>query len=617
VLTTLSPPSSSRPLTLLELVLREQQDTVRVGSETQPTGELRELVLREQQAAVRVGSETQPTGVVRDVVLRERQATAVEKFAEIHHQQALPLQAKYYRDLLPATPPGKGQQYAFEVDLDACTGCKACVAACHNLNGLEDDELWRKVGLLHGGSDTLPVLQHVTTACHHCVEPACLKGCPVKAYEKDPVTGIVRHLDDQCIGCQYCILKCPYDVPRYSHSKGVVRKCDMCSQRLAVGEAPACVQACPNQAIRITVVDQASTEEAAEANLFLPGAPEPGYTLPATVYKTRRALPRNLLPADYYSVSPQHSHLPLVFMLVLTQMSAGAFLVEQWLLAWMPGFSSPALDDVRVAHVVASLVLGLVGLNASVFHLGRPRYAFRALIGLRTSWLSREILAFGIFAGSASVYAATACGPYVGIEVPPALQRGLGVAAALSGLAGVLCSVMVYVDTRRVFWKAALTGPKFIATAWVLGLPAALLISLAGAALSSPLTIGDVMLHYGRSLCGLLMAIAAAKLVLEGAVFASLRHKQHTPLKRTALLMSGELGTVTLTRFFLGAAGGLLLPGVLLLESAITAGHGYSPMFVGLVVLVMLAVLSAGELLERYLFFKAVVAPKMPGSPAS
>ena len=59
----------------------------------------------------------------------------------------------------------------------------------------------------------LPVLQHVTTACHHCLDPACLNACPVDAYEKDPVTGIVRHLDDQCFGCQYCTLACPYDAP--------------------------------------------------------------------------------------------------------------------------------------------------------------------------------------------------------------------------------------------------------------------------------------------------------------------------------------------------------------------------------------------------------------------
>ncbi len=151
---------------------------------------------------------------------------------------------------MPATPPGPGQQYAFEVDLDRCSGCKACVTACHTLNGLDEDETWRDVGLLVGGRGLLPVMQHVTAACHHCLEPACMIACPVNAYEKDPVTGIVKHLDDQCFGCQYCTLACPYDVPKYHPGKGIVRKCDMCSTRLAVGEAPACVQACPHEAIR-------------------------------------------------------------------------------------------------------------------------------------------------------------------------------------------------------------------------------------------------------------------------------------------------------------------------------------------------------------------------------
>jgi formate dehydrogenase iron-sulfur subunit len=81
-----------------------------------------------------------------------------------------------------------------------------------------------------------------------------MNGCPVLAYEKDAKTGIVRHLDDQCIGCQYCVLKCPYEVPRYSSRLGIVRKCDMCANRLSVGEAPACVQSCPSAAIKITVV---------------------------------------------------------------------------------------------------------------------------------------------------------------------------------------------------------------------------------------------------------------------------------------------------------------------------------------------------------------------------
>ena len=147
------------------------------------------------------------------------------------------------------------------------------MTACHSLNGLDPGEIWRDVGMLHGGTSELPVMQHVTAACHHCIDPACLNACPVMAYEKNPLTGIVKHLDDQCIGCQYCIFACPYDVPKYNKKKGIIRKCDMCSSRLAVGEAPACVQACPHQAIRITIAVRQDVIESCQTNQFLPGAP--------------------------------------------------------------------------------------------------------------------------------------------------------------------------------------------------------------------------------------------------------------------------------------------------------------------------------------------------------
>src|SRR6185295_12836904 len=98
-------------------------------------------------------------------------------------------------------------------------------------------------------------------------------------------------------------LKCPYEVPKYSSRRGIVRKCDMCSSRLAVGEAPACVQACPNEAIRITMVEtqplvsqlRATTDS---SPVFLPAAPAPGYTLPTTRYKSAKPLPVTLRAAD-------------------------------------------------------------------------------------------------------------------------------------------------------------------------------------------------------------------------------------------------------------------------------------------------------------------------------
>ena len=543
----------------------------------------------------------------------QKQPTALDLFTQNVVDTDAPLQSRYYRDLIPSALPGTDEQYAFEVDLDACSGCKACVTACHNLNGLEDDELWRNVGMLHGGSAELPVLQHVTTACHHCIEPACLEGCPVNAYEKDPVTGIVKHLDDQCIGCQYCMLKCPYDVPRYSKSKGIVRKCDMCQDRLAADEAPACVQACPTQAIRIRIVHKQTVIEETEGNRFLPGAPDPDYTIPTTVYKTNRSHPRNLLPADYYSARPQHGHLPLVFMLVLTQMSVGAFLVEQALFRISPWLEGTA----RIVHLAAALSLGLLGLGAAVLHLGRPLYAFRAFLGLKKSWLSREIVAFGLFAAAATAYAGTACLKYAGMPLNPEIESSLGAMAAATGVFGVVCSVMIYVDTRRPFWNGPLTAAKFFLTMLVLGIPMGLLISMIAVPFSETNTVAQIMAEYGTWLLRCLLAVVAAKLTLETMIFASLRHKQHTPLKRTALLLTGDLGIVTLQRYFFGFVGGIVLPLLVLNESSIAPDHGYHPLFISIATVIIIAMLTVGELLERYLFFRAVAAQKMPGAPVA
>ena len=531
--------------------------------------------------------------------------SAVERFAREHDEDGISAQSSYYSRLLPASPPGDGQQYAFEVDLDRCSGCKSCVVACHSLNGLDENETWRDVGLLVGGTESEPVMQHVTTACHHCLEPACMIACPVDAYEKDAATGIVKHLDDQCIGCRYCTLACPYDVPKYHHAKGIVRKCDMCNSRLAVGEAPACVQACPNEAIAIRVVSKGQVLEDSEAHSFLPAAPDPRITLPTTTYKSQRPFPRNTLPADYHRVTSEHAHWPLVVMLVLTQMSVGAFAVglalEQWL-------ELGQATGKRPLHTAASTFFGLLALGASVLHLGRPQYAFRAIIGLKHSWLSREIVAFGVFAALACGYAAMVLA-WDRNSAMGATISAIGWGVVISGYVGIACSVMIYSFTQRTLWSASRAGPQFLFTSLQLGIAATWLTLMLPAAIDESLASGEFVRRASGGLCRALIAVTCIKLAFEASIFRHLARRHDTTLRRSAKLMTGELSSATLARFALGLLGGIVMPAFLLAHET----SGRPSVVFSVAVAMLFSACLAGEILERYLFFRAVAAPRMPG----
>jgi len=567
------------------------------------------------------GSERSPQQWL-DIFLNDQQdLTAVDRFSKAH-DHGVPDQSKYYSELIPLSKPLPGQQYAFEVDLDSCTGCKACVAGCHNLNGLDDDEAWREVGLLVSPTppknlkSQLPMLQMITTACHHCAHPACLDGCPVMAYDKDPVTGIVKHLDDQCIGCQYCILKCPYDVPKYSFKRGIVRKCDMCSSRLAVSEAPACVQACPNTAIRIKVVDLEDVKKRAAEKSFVAGAPSPDYTLPTTVYKTKRPELLELVSADQHVLKPDHGHTPLVAMLTIMQLAIGLLFASAALAVILPG---SLVDSLRPFAALAALGTIGLGLGVAQLHLGRPQFAFRAFLGLRTSWLSREIIGFGLFAKCAAAFAATfwldklvPFVPQVGIVVPylPLAQKILEPLTLLSGLAATFASVMVYVDTRRPMWTMRYTAPKFFCTALILGAASAPIMLLAASLITQTPLAGST-----RHLClGAVVALTlcgAAKLAYDLSLLRHLRDSDMTPQRKSSLLLTQPLLPFFAARVILSVTGTLLLPLALAIQiSALPT----LPIFIPLgLAAASFGAAFLGELLERHLFFRASVPLKMPG----
>ena len=139
--------------------------------------------------------------------------------------------------------------FAMLIDVTKCVGCRACTLACKEINGLpkaEPTEL---------SAQTWSVVQqkeglNVRRQCMHCLDPACASVCPVGALEKRPEGPVVYH-EDRCIGCRYCMVACPFGVPKYEWEKALprVQKCIFCfEKRVSQGEPTACASVCPTQA---------------------------------------------------------------------------------------------------------------------------------------------------------------------------------------------------------------------------------------------------------------------------------------------------------------------------------------------------------------------------------
>lgn len=134
------------------------------------------------------------------------------------------------------------------IDLDKCIGCHSCAVVCKQENNVGLGTFWNKV-LTIGPFGVYPDLDvyYLPANCQHCENPECVAVCPTGAsYKREDGIVLVDH--DKCIGCQYCVMACPYGVRTYSKDKGVIEKCTLCVQRINNGEEPACVSICPAQA---------------------------------------------------------------------------------------------------------------------------------------------------------------------------------------------------------------------------------------------------------------------------------------------------------------------------------------------------------------------------------
>jgi len=319
----------------------------------------------------------------------------------------------------------------FVFDLNRCTGCQACVVACWMEQGERQTLAWRQVHAFN--RDHHPGLPgfHLSLACHHCGHPACLAQCPARAYTKDSRTGAVVLHAERCLGCRYCTWACPHDAPKFSPATRTIEKCTFCAERLAEGQEPACVARCPLEALSLEPERKSGPAAPGPAVPgFPPSSLEPGIRF---VPLRSEAPPELTAPAtDLAGFLRQIVDVPAARITLRGEWSLVVFTsVLSVLAAWQAAslLGGPALRSWLF------LGLGAAALGFSAWHLGHPARAWRAVLNVGSSWLSREILLVPLFLGAACV-------------------PGLGWVAALLGFAALFAVDRVYrVALRQGPWN--------------------------------------------------------------------------------------------------------------------------------------------------------------------
>jgi len=386
------------------------------------------------------------------------------------------------------------KQALFILDLDRCTGCAACVVACNNLtrnshqlsapasdaphpaefsrlgvldvqssttplpsgrknrwarhlaalatkagekcglNPVNGDLSWRRIHTFNLQRLPSAPVFHLSLACNHCLEPACLAGCPANAYTKDARTGAVLIDEDTCMGCRYCSWVCPYEAPQFNSGTGIMEKCTFCDHRQADELTPACVVACPTDALRFKSDGEPSTVEHA-------GFPDTGLGPAVRIVGDRRQSGPEMTAAPVQITHP-----------IRSSASGWHGLRSEWSLWFFTSAAALLVAWFAAATAIGRTVAlpfftagGVLAMAVSALHLGKITRVWRGVLNFRSSWISREAAFFSAF------FAAVCALTLVDAGVPGAASW----AAAVLGFAALFSMDMVY----RVPGQPATTVP--------------------------------------------------------------------------------------------------------------------------------------------------------------